>query len=86
MLEMIGSNVLVTEAGEEKVSAGGIILQGEVSKAAKPALVLAVGPEATHLKSGDRVFLKWPEAMPVDVDGKAGAIIDMAHILAVHNV
>ncbi len=83
---MIGSNVLVTEAGEEKVSSGGIILQGQVSKAAKPGLILAAGPEATHLKSGDRVFLKWSEAMAVDVDGKQAAIIDMKNILAVHNV
>ncbi len=86
MLEMIGSKVLVTEAAQESTTAGGIILQGAVSKAAKPALILAVGPEATHLKAGDRVFLKWPEAMPVDVDNKSAAIIDMAHILAVHNV
>lgn len=86
MLEMIGSKVLVTEAAQESTSAGGIILQGAVSKAAKPALILAVGPEVTHLKAGDRVFLKWPEAMPVDVENKAAAIIDMAHILAVHNV
>jgi co-chaperonin GroES (HSP10) len=86
MLEMIGSKVLVTEATQESTSAGGIILQGAVSKAAKPGLVLAVGPEATHLKAGDRVFLKWPEAMPVDVDNKSAAIVDMAHILAVHNV
>ena len=85
MLEMIGSKVLVTEAAQESTSAGGIILQGAVSKAAKPALILAVGPEATHLKAGDRVFLKWPEAMAVDVDNKAAAIVDMAHILAVHN-
>ena len=85
MLEMIGSKVLVTEATQESTSAGGIILQGAVSKAAKPGLVLAVGPEATHLKAGDRVYLKWPEAMAVDVDNKAAAIIDMAHILAVHN-
>ena len=46
MLEMIGSKVLVTEATQESTSAGGIILQGAVSKAAKPGLVLAVGPEA----------------------------------------
>ena len=85
MLEMIGSKVLVTEATQESTSAGGIIVQGAVSKASKPALILAVGPEATHLKAGDRVFLEWPKAMPVDVDNKAAAIIDMAHILAVHN-
>jgi co-chaperonin GroES (HSP10) len=86
MIEMIGTQVLVTEATQENTSAGGIILQGAVSKAAKPGLVLAVGPDATHLKAGDRVFLKWHESMAVDVDNKAAAIIDMAHILAVHNV
>ena len=85
MIEMIGRNVLVTEATKENVSSGGIILQGQVSKASKPGLILAVGPEASHLEAGDRVFLKWNETLPVDVDGNAAAITDMANILAVHN-
>ena len=67
MIKMIGTNVLVTETEEEKTSSGGIILTENITKGSKPALVLAVGPEANHLKKGNRVFLKWDEAMPVDL-------------------
>lgn len=83
MIKMIGTNVLVTETEQESTSSGGIILTENITKGSKPALVLAVGPEANHLNKGDRVFLKWDEAMPVDIDGKAAAIIDMNFISAV---
>ena len=42
-----------------------------------------VGPEATHLEKGQRVFLDWGKTMPVDVDGKGAVIVDMEHIKAV---
>jgi co-chaperonin GroES (HSP10) len=83
MIKMIGTNVLVTETETEKQTASGIILTENITSGNKPALVLAVGPEATHLNKGDRVFLKWAESMPVDIDGKAAAIIDMEYITAV---
>jgi len=83
MIKMIGTNVLVTEVQKENTSAGGIILSGDVSKGAKPGLVLAVGPEATHLKQGDQIFLRWDKSMPVDVDGNAAVIVDMEYISAV---
>ena len=52
-------------------------------KGSKPALVLLVGPDVVDVAKGDRVYLDWPNAMPVDIEGKAGAIIDMEHIKAV---
>jgi|TARA_B110000977_G_C10591266_1_gene304457 co-chaperonin GroES (HSP10) len=82
-MKMIGSNILVTETEKENTTSGGIILTGDTSKGAKPALVLMVGPEATHIKKGTAVFLDWTKAMPVDVEGNAAAIIDMEHIKAV---
>tara|TARA_X000001316_G_C900857_1_gene19143 strand:- start:399 stop:656 length:258 start_codon:yes stop_codon:yes gene_type:complete len=83
MIKMIGTNVLVTEVEKEETSTGGIILSGDVTKGSKQALILAVGPEATHLNKGDRVFLNWDKAMPVDVKGNPGAIIEMEYIRAV---
>lgn len=83
---MLGTNVLVTETEKEESSAGGIILTESITKGSKPALVLAVGPEVENIEKGDRVFLKWDEALPVDVKGNGGAIIDVQHIKAVLNV
>jgi len=83
MIRMIGSNVLVTETEKEDTTSGGIILTEAITKGSKPALVLAVGPHVTDIKKGDRIFIKWPEALPVDVEGRGGAIIDMEHIKAV---
>ena len=83
-MKMIGTNVLVTETEKEATTAGGIILSGDVSKGSKPGLVLAFSDEAKGiLNKGDRVFLDWNKALPVDVEGKAGAIIDLEHIRAV---
>mgnify|MGYP003642195033 FL=1 len=82
-MKMIGRNVLVTEVQKEETTLGGIILTTDISRASKPALVLEVGPEATHLNKGERVFLDWTKAMAIDVDGNSGSIIDMEHIKAV---
>ena len=84
-IKMIGSIVLISDAEVETESSGGIILTGDTTKGSKPALVLMVGPEATHLVSGDKVFLNWSKSMAVDVEGKAAAIVDMEHIYAVLN-
>jgi len=86
MITMLRTNVLVTETEKEESSAGGIILTESITKGSKPALVLAVGPEVENIEKGDRVFLKWDEALPVDVKGNGGAIIDVQHIKAVLNV
>lgn len=82
-MKMIGTNVLISETSKEETTAGGIILTGETSKAAKPGLVLATGPEAKHIQKGDRVFLDWSKSMPVDVDGNPAVIVDMLFIKAV---
>ena len=84
MIKMIGSKVLVTEIEQkDNVTAAGIILQTDVTTGSKPGLVLATGPEVTHLSTGDHVYLKWSESMPVDVDGNKAAIVDMDYIVAV---
>jgi|TARA_R110002074_G_scaffold7486_2_gene31969 co-chaperonin GroES (HSP10) len=74
---VLGDNVLVTERKEagETQTAGGIILSGDLSTGNKPALVLAVGPDVTDVKSGDVCYLKWSEAMPVELEGVKCGII-----------
>jgi len=82
-MKMLGNNVLVTETEKEQASAGGIILTESIDKGSKPGLVLSVAEGVTKVKPGQRVYLSWPEAMPVNVDGKAAAIIDAEHIKAI---
>ncbi len=83
-IKMLGSQVLVTAVEKEQTTAGGIILTGDTTKGSKPGLVLSVGPLAIdRVESGQRVFLDWNKAMPVDFEGEAAAIIDVEWIKAV---
>ena len=95
-IQVLGNNVLIAEVEKEEKTAGGIILSADVQmdKASKPGLVIAVGdyiqadnldPDnvSPKIEPGQRVFLKWSEAMPVNADGKAAVIIDREHIKAI---
>ena len=95
-IKVLGNNVLIAEVEKEETTAGGIILSADVQmdKASKPGLVIAVGdyiqqdnadPENvdTKIEPGQRVFLKWSEAMPVNADGKAAVLIGREHIKAI---
>ena len=95
-IRVLGNNVLIAEVEKEETTAGGIILSADVQmdKASKPGLVIAIGdyiqqdnadPENvdTKIEPGQRVFLKWSEAMPVNADGKAAVIVDREHIKAI---
>ena len=83
-MKMLADNVLVTEVPNEEKSSGGIILTESIDNASKPGLVLSVGSGANGLiKSGQRVFLEWDKAMPVNVEGKAAVIIKSEYIRAI---
>lgn len=95
-IKVLGNNVLVAEVEKEEKTAGGIILSADVKmdRASKPGLVIAIGdwlqqeqadPENTDTKivPGDRVFIKWSEAMPVNADGKSAVIIGKEHVKAI---
>jgi len=83
-IKMLGNKVLVTAVVKEQTTSGGIILTADTTKGSKPGLVLAVGPLAIdEVQSGQRVFLDWNKAMPVDYEGEAAAIIDLDWIKAV---
>ncbi len=83
-IKMLHSQVLVTATEKEETTQGGIILTGDTTKGSKPALVLSVSVGAIgQVMSGDKVFLDWNKAMPVDYKGNAAAIIDVTDIKAV---
>jgi hypothetical protein len=46
-------------------------------------LVLAVGDEVVQIQAGQRVFLKWSESMPVNVEGQAAVLVDQEHVKAI---
>ena len=68
-MKLLKNYVLVAELQKEEKTAGGIILSADavLDKAAKPGLVIAVGPEVdtTQFKPGDRVYIQWSESMPI---------------------
>lgn len=83
-MKMLGNNVLITEVQKESQSAGGIILTESVDNANQPGLVLAVSARALGpIMTGQRVYLDWSKAFPVNVDGNAAVIVDAEHIKAV---
>lgn len=83
-IKMLHSQVLVTAVEKEETTAGGIILTADTTKGSKPGLVLSVSPGAIDkVIAGDRVFLDWNKAMPVDYEGNAAAIVDVEWIKAV---
>ena len=82
-IKMLHNQVLVTQAEKEETTAGGIILTADTTKGSKPGVVLAASTDAlSFVEPGNRVFLDWNKAMPVDVDGSAAAIIDVEFVKA----
>jgi len=83
-MKMLADNVLITEVPTESQSAGGIILTESIDNSSKPGLVLSVGSGANgSIKTGQRVFLEWDKAMPVNVEGNAAVIIKSEYIRAI---
>lgn len=82
-IQVLGNNVLVAETEQEETTTGGIILTEAIDKGNKPGLVLAVGDSVSSVKAGQRVFIKWSESMPVNVEGQAAVIVDVEHIKAI---
>ena len=77
-------NVLVAENAREKVTESGIIVEGrEGLGESKSGTVLAIGPNCTEVKVGDKILLTWNKAQVVTIDGAQRVIIDEENIVAV---
>jgi len=79
-MKVLHNNVLVTNAEVEQTTAGGIILSGDISTGNKPAIVIAVGDSVTNVLPKQKVYLDWPKAMAVEIDGLKCAVVDEIHI------
>ncbi len=79
-MKVLHNNVLVTQAEAETTTAGGIILQNDISSGNKPAVIIAFGDDVKGLQQENKVFLDWSKSMPVEIDGLKCAVIDFSHI------
>lgn len=79
------NNVLVAEElGSEKLSTMGIVIAGG-DKDTKACKVLAVGPDTTSVKEGDRVLVDWAKGKILHVDGKQRVLLPEDAIMAAVN-
>ena len=80
-MRVLHDNVLVTEdTQKETTTSAGLILTTDITTGNKPARVIAVGPEVTDLLPNSKVYLKWSEAMPVELDGLKCGVVKYEHI------
>lgn len=80
-MKVLHDNVLVTEDKQsETETTGGIILSADITTGNKPARVIAVGDDVKDLEPNMKVYLKWSEAMPVELDGLQCGVIAVEHI------
>lgn len=76
------NNLFVEQMKKESTTAAGIILTSDVETGSKPAVVVAVGPDAVGVKPGMNCYIKWNESVPVTHNGVKGAFISEEHVLA----
>lgn len=76
--------ILVTQAEAETQTSSGIILAGDTTTGSKPAKVLAVGPDVNQVRQGEKIAIKWSEAVAVTYQGKAAALISEEFVYGIY--
>lgn len=82
-MKVLHDNVLVTEdTQKETTTAAGLILSADIQTGNKPGRVIAFGEELADsgLYPDAKVYLKWSEAMPVELDGLKCGVVKYEHI------
>lgn len=79
------SNVLIDEIKEENKSDSGLILTGTDLQDTPTALVIAVGPDVTEVKFGDKIIPDWSKGTVVEVFDRQGVMIKEEDIIGVIN-
>jgi co-chaperonin GroES (HSP10) len=83
-MKVLGNNILVTEAGREEQSSGGIILQNDLATGNKPAIVLATSGSILVAEAGivpkQKVYLDWTKAFAVELEGVKCAVVDVEFV------
>ena len=83
-LRPLGKKVLIGENKRENITASGIIIEGaDCHGESRSGTVVAIGPEVTAVKNGDKVLLDWSKATVTTVDGAQRVIVLEENIVAV---
>ena len=76
--------ILVAEKKKEDKTESGLILSGiDLETGAKPAEVVAVGPDVKNVKIGDSIAIKWGEALAITVKGAQRALVSEEHVYGI---
>lgn len=83
-IKPLKKNVLVAENKSEHKSESGIVLEGATSiRESKTGTVLAIGPDVTEVKVGDKIYLEWNKAQVIKVGDAQRVMIKEEDIVAV---
>jgi len=84
IVKPLKNKVLVAENASETKSEAGIILENVNSaRDSKSGTVLAIGPDVTEVKVGDKILLDWSKASVTKINDAQRVLISEADIVAI---
>jgi co-chaperonin GroES (HSP10) len=84
MIRALKTRVIITRPEQERITAGGIVLQSAPEDANPRAVVHDVGPAVTiDIRVGDRVVVDWQYVSQMTYEGAKFYVVDQANVLAV---
>lgn len=81
-LKPLGDRIVAQVEAAESKTASGLYLPDNAKEKSKVATVLAVGPDATGIKIGDRAIFKEYSTTEVKVDGSEYILVKAEDVLA----
>ena len=75
--------VYVIQVERDQKTPGGLILTADIETGSKPAFIKATGPDVTTCKTGDKVYVKWSDGVPVTHMGEMAVLLPDTSVLAV---
>ena len=76
--------ILVAEKAKEEKTESGLILSGvDLETGAKPAQVVAIGPDVKTVAVGDTLAIRWGEALAITVKGAQRALVSEEHVCGI---
>jgi co-chaperonin GroES (HSP10) len=76
--------ILLAESKSETTTESGIVLTGSAETGSKPGIVLAIGPDVKDVQVGDKVAVKWGDALAVSVDNSQAALISEESVYGIY--
>lgn len=76
--------ILLAQAEVETTTSSGIVLAGSTDTGSKPGQVLEVGPDVKNVKVGDKVAVKWGDALAITYKGSQAALISEESVYGIY--